>query len=68
MKLLFTVTEGHLKLLQHLNIGWDDCEFGAPCVDPKRPYGNSSVYIDIAEILGEDSSDIDRDKYYKLHL
>jgi hypothetical protein len=27
-------------------------EFGAPCVDPKRPYGNSDVIADIAEILG----------------
>lgn len=35
-----------------MNIGWQDCEYGAPEVDPKRPYGNSSVEEDIAEILG----------------
>jgi hypothetical protein len=49
----FWVTEDHLKLLPHLWFGYDDyTEFGAPAVDPKRPYGNSDVYGDIAEILG----------------
>jgi hypothetical protein len=48
----FTVTEEHLKLLRHAVIRWQGDEFGAPEVDPKRPYGNSSVYPDIAEILG----------------
>jgi len=33
-------------------VNWDDCEFGAPCINPKRPYGNSDVLNDIAEILG----------------
>ena len=49
---VFEVTEDHIKLLKGMYIGWDDCEFGAPAVDPKRPYGNSSVIADIAEILG----------------
>ena len=49
----FTVTEPHMKLLGRLYFGYDDyTEFGAPEVDPKRPYGNSDVYDDIAEILG----------------
>lgn len=48
----FTLTEDHIKLLRAAYIGWDDCEFGAPAIDPKRPYGNSSVEIDIAETLG----------------
>ncbi len=30
---------------------WDNAEFGAPAVDPKRPYGNSDVIGDIASIL-----------------
>ena len=30
---------------------WDDCEFGAPTIDCKRPYGNSDVIGDIVEIL-----------------
>jgi hypothetical protein len=33
-------------------VGWDECEFGAPCIDPKRPYGNGDGVQDIAEILG----------------
>ncbi len=48
----FTITEEHMKLLERMYIGWEDCEFGAPAVDCKRPYGNSYVYGDIAEILG----------------
>ena len=27
------------KLLRRANIQWEDCETGAPCIDPKRPYG-----------------------------
>jgi hypothetical protein len=48
---VFTLTEAHLKLLKRANVGWQDCETGAPEIDPKRPYGNSSVYLDVAEIL-----------------
>lgn len=46
------VTKNHIKLLQNLHIGWESCEFGAPGVDCKRPFGNSDVFGDIAEILG----------------
>jgi len=48
----FTVTEDHLKLLRRMWVTWEDCEYGAPAIDCKRPYGNSSVDLDIAEILG----------------
>lgn len=51
-KIQFELTEQHLKLIHRMNVGYDDyCEFGAPAIDPKRPYGNSSVYYDIGEIL-----------------
>lgn len=49
----FTVTEDHLKLIRAMYVDWQDMEFGAPAIDPKRPYGNSDVTGDIAEILGE---------------
>ncbi|MFW6119396.1 MAG: hypothetical protein ACOC80_00620 [Petrotogales bacterium] len=48
----FEVKKEHLLLLQRMNVGWSNCEFGAPEVDPKRPYGNSSVEQDILEIIG----------------
>lgn len=48
----FVLTEDHLKLLGRMWVGWQDCETGAPEIDPKRPYGNSSVWRDVAEILG----------------
>ena len=46
------VHEDHLKLMRQLNVDWRYCEFGAPAIDPKRPYGTSDVYEDIAKILG----------------
>ena len=48
----FVLGEQHLKLLLKMNVSWDACEFGAPCIDPKRPYGNSDVLSDMAKILG----------------
>ena len=48
----FTVTDEHLRLLRRAHVTWVDAEFGAPEIDGKRPYGNSDVYSDIAEILG----------------
>jgi len=49
--LSFEITREHLKLLKNMYVGWDDCEFGAPNIDPKRPYGNSDVINDIANAL-----------------
>lgn len=59
----FEVTKDHLKLLRRAYVGWDDCEFGAPAIDCKRPYGNSSAYSDIAEILGIDPEDDDNEDF-----
>lgn len=56
----FTVTDQHLKLLDRIYIGYNDwTEFGAPEVDPKRPYGNSDVFGDIGEILGIEGEEED---------
>lgn len=54
----FTMTNEHVMLLCHAYVRWEDCESGAPAIDCKRPYGNSSVASDVAEILGWD---VDRD-------
>lgn len=51
-KKVFKVEPVHLKLLRRACIDWDDSEFGAPCIDPKRPYGNSDICQDMIEILG----------------
>jgi len=54
----FTVTEGHLRLLRHAWVDWDQGEgYGAPGINPKKPYGNSDVERDIAEILEAPDSD-----------
>ena len=48
---VFELRQSHLDLLKETAISWDDCEYGAPCIDCKRPYGNSSVEDDIADII-----------------
>lgn len=50
--IMFELTEQHIKLLRHMYVGWQDCETGAPEINPKRPYGNRTVAEDIADILG----------------
>lgn len=47
----FEIKKEHLRLLKRMCWGWQDCEYGAPEVSPKRPYGNSSVLEDIKEIV-----------------
>ncbi len=70
----FEVTVEHLALLPHFWVGWEDCEYGAPAIDPKRPYGNSDVDHDIHEILGWPMEDdswgdpvVDKEKSRALH-
>lgn len=53
----FIVTDEHIKLLRNAYVRWDDCEYGAPAIDPKRPYGNSSVEEDIINLLGWEKGD-----------
>lgn len=73
-KQIFVVTEQHIKLLRNAYISWNDCETGAPAIDPKRPYGNSFVEGDMYEILeGKDypedlyENDDLRANYLQLH-
>lgn len=48
------ITREALKLLKNANWEWSNCEAGAPSIDCKRPYGNSNVAGDVAELLGLD--------------
>jgi len=50
--LTFTLKKEHITLIQNFNVNWQNCETGAPIIDSKRPYGNSSVAYDVAELLG----------------
>lgn len=47
----FTLKKEHKILLSRMHVGWQDCESGAPEIDPKRPYGNSCVEQDVLIIL-----------------
>ena len=48
----FEMKQGHLDLLQRMYVNWGDGYDGAPEINCKRPYGNSSPFWDVAEILG----------------
>jgi hypothetical protein len=52
----FVLTKQHLALLRRLYIEWhpmpSEDEKGVASVNIKRPYGNSDVLGDVAEILG----------------
>lgn len=61
---LFKVTQDHLKLLSNMNVSWDSCEFGAPCIDPKRPYGNRDVVGDMCKILEVEPIETDDGPHY----
>jgi hypothetical protein len=55
----FVLTAEHVKLLRASYTWWDDMEFGAAAIDPKRPYGNSDVLPDLRELLpGVDDDDL----------
>lgn len=47
----FELKPEHVALLRRAYVGWQNCETGAPEIDPKRPYGNSSVPPDVWEIV-----------------
>lgn len=77
----FTVTPAHLALLRRAQVRWSkptSLGIGVPCIDPIRPYGDSSIEQNIAELAdipydpdvlyGEGpESDVLRAKLLELH-
>ena len=67
----FSLKKDHLALIREAYFSYDESvEFGAPRIDPKRPYGNSDVYGDIGCILGiePDGDDDDFSTEQKEHM
>lgn len=48
----FRVLPEHVKLLQNAYTSWNESEYGAASVDPKRPYGGKDVTTSLLRILG----------------
>lgn len=73
MGYIFEIKKEHLILLKSAYIVWNDCEYGAPSIYCKKPYGNSDVEKDIAILLGFDEDNIshltdeDREMCRKYH-
>lgn len=61
----FRLKKEHIALLKKAYVSWDSCEFGAPSIDCKRPYGNSDVKMDMVDILGYK---VFEDSYGEKHL
>jgi hypothetical protein len=61
----FTMTTEHLTLLRAMYVEWEDAETGAPCIDPKRPYGNSDVGYDVARLL---RWELFKDQHGEMHM
>jgi len=65
----FTVTQDHLKLLRRAFVAWDLGEgYGAPGINPKKPYSNSYVARDIAEILDVPDEDWEYEDGHKAYV
>lgn len=55
----FVLTERHLALLRRASIDWSGIEYGAPNIDPKRPYGNGDLFRGMVQALGSEVPDAD---------
>jgi len=62
----FILKEEHFKLLKAACVSENNCEFGSPSIDCKRPFGNSDVIGDMIEILGIDIGDDAGNEYDEL--
>jgi len=51
MEQQFRIDRRHLALFKRMYVGWNGAEFGAPSIEPKRPYGNGDVIGDMRDIL-----------------
>jgi len=54
----FTLTEEHIKLLKQLKVTNND---GAPCINSKKPFGNSEFYQDMCLILDGKTKEVGPD-------
>lgn len=63
----FDLKPEHVALLRAAYVDWEDAETGAPCIDPKRPYGNSFVAGDVYEIVNGRPWDGDDDMPDDVH-
>lgn len=63
-RMFFLVTPQHLALARRLWIVWYDGENGAPGASTRRPYGNSGVLEDVAEIIGYRQPNLEEDECY----
>jgi len=64
----FELTQLHIDMLRAMNVQWQDCEYGAPEIDPKRPFGNSYVDGDLLELFPGCDIEHLRQVYKQTHI
>lgn len=47
----FELKPEHVTLLRAAYVDWNGDEWGAPSINPKRPFGNGNVWDDMHELL-----------------
>lgn len=60
----FTLTANHVALLRRAYVSWCPIEYGAPTIEPKRPFGSSgsaNIERDICATLGWEMAGDDGD-------
>lgn len=62
----FEFTEIHLEMLRSMLISWDDCEAGAPTVEPTMPYGALDTMSRLAHFSGKDSVSLSEEEEIEL--
>ena len=45
-------------------MSWDEGNYGHPCINDKRPFGNGNWEYDILKMIGEEPVMIDGEKEY----
>lgn len=64
----FILREEHVKLLRAASVATNSAEWGAPTIDPKRPFGNGDITGDMARILGmPDPSELGQTERARAH-
>lgn len=66
---VFEMSKFHVRLLHHMYVDWNDQAYdGAPAIGLKRPYGNSDMLSDIAEIVVGQRGEFPNERHGKPYL
>ena len=56
----FTLNAAQIDLVKRAQLVWEDCEAGAPKLDPSTPYAGATTPEHLPRLLGEDATEEDK--------